>query len=317
MVDFHHASWGVLGTWDYKIHLVDWSTYTVIETLGPFQTTGNDKWENGIQLGEIAGFGGGLVGVMMEPMSNSPTDAYPCFSSDNTLDGVSVFGQIPNWSAFAASGIGDFLQNLWIRTNFAKGGLMKLEPVNVSELTAASRKPSVKSDAVEPVQSSKLIPSFDNNLKDGHVEGYNIYRSDDMGETFNLITAAPVTDLNYVDQDMPEGEYHYYVTALFEPCESVPSNIEIVSIGVGIDELDNFGITIYPVPANTELTISVTNDIRSMRIMNYMGQMVYEQNVIKDKVISLNTANYAPGAYMVQLVNEAGATIIRRVVIAR
>jgi hypothetical protein len=289
----------------------------VIETLGPFQTTGNDKWENGIQLGEIAGFGGGLVGVMMEPLSNNPTDAYPCFSADNVLDGVSVFGQIPNWSAFAASSIGDFLQNLWIRTNFAKGGLMKLEPVNVSELTAETRMPSVKSDAGELMQSSRLVPSVDNATKDSPVEGYNVYRSDDEGATYNLVTPAPLTDLSFTDPDLPIGLYHYYVTALYDVCESVTSNIFPLDIVLGINEPDNDGVSIYPVPANTELTISVTNDIRSMRIMNYMGQMVYEQNVIKDKVISLNTANYAPGAYMVQLVNEAGETITRRVVIAR
>jgi hypothetical protein len=317
LVDFHHASWGTLGTWDYKIHVVNWNTYELIETLGPFQTTGNDKWENGIQLGEIMGYGGGLVGIMMEPMSNAPTDAYPTFSADNVLDGVSVFGEIPNWSAFAASGVGDFMQNLWIRTNFAKGGLMKLEPVNVSELTAETRMPSVKSDAGELMQNSKLIPSFDNATKESPVEGYNVYRSDDLGETFDLITPAPITELSYTDPDLPIGLYHYYVTAMYDVCESVPSGIIDVDIEVGIEELDADGIAIYPVPANTELTISVSNDIRSLRIMNYMGQMVYEQNVIKDKLFTVNTSNYQPGAYMVQFVSEDGETITRRIVIAR
>ena len=26
MIDFHHASWGITGTWSYTIHIVDWTT---------------------------------------------------------------------------------------------------------------------------------------------------------------------------------------------------------------------------------------------------------------------------------------------------
>ena len=320
LVDFHHASWGTLGTWDYKIHVVNWNTYQVIETFGPFQTTGNDKWENGIQIGQLMGYGGGLVGIMLEPLGNSPTDAYPCFSADNTgPNGVSLFGNIPNWSAFAVSGIGDFLQNLWIRTNFSKdGGLVKLAPVTAGELAAKTRMPVNKSEAGELVQTSKLIPSFDNATKDSPVEGYNVYRSDDLGATFNLITPAPVTTLNYTDLDVVYGgEYHYYVTALFDVCESVASNDVVVTIIVGVDELDTDAVSIYPIPATTQLNINVTNDIRSMRIMNYMGQIVFEQATVKDQLITVNTTNFAPGAYMVQLVNEAGQTITRRVVITK
>ena len=320
LVDFHHASWGTLGTWDYKIHVVNWNTYQLIETFGPFQTTGNDKWENGIQIGQLMGYGGGLVGIMLEPLGNVPTDAYPCFSADNIgPNGVSLFGNIPNWSAFAVSGIGDFLQNLWIRTNFAKdGGLVKLAPVTAGELAAETRMPVNKSEAGELAQNSKLIPSFDNATKDSPVQGYNVYRSDDLGATFNVITPAPITTLNYTDLDVVfNGEYHYYVTAMYDVCESVQSNIVPVSIGVGIDELDTDAISIYPIPATTQLNINVTNDVRSMRIMNYMGQVVFEQATVKDKLITVNTSNFAPGAYMVQLVNEAGQTITRRVAITR
>jgi hypothetical protein len=321
LVDFHHASWGVLGIWDYKIHVVDWDTHQLIATIDDLKTTGNDKWENGIQLGEIVGQGGGLVGIMMEAMSNAPDDAYPTFSADNALNGVSVFGQIPNWSDFAASGVGDFLQNLWIRTSFTGDDRpVKLEPVNTSDLIAETRMPVLKCDAADLMQYSKLIPSFDNASKESPVMGYNIYRSDDLGETFNLITPAPVIDLTYTDLDVEyEATYHYYTTAVYEDdiCESVPSNEVIVDIIIGVNEIDKEGISIYPVPANNALTIAVNNDIRSMRIMNYMGQMVYEQNFIKDKVIHLNTANYQPGAYSVQLVTESGQTITRRFVIAR
>ena len=319
-IDFHHASWGTLGTWDYKIHVVDWNTFQLIQTFGPFQTTGNDKWENGIQIGQLMGYGGGLVGIMLEPMGNSPTDAYPCFSADNMgPNGISLFGNIPNWSAFSVSGIGDFLQNLWIRTNFAKdGGLVKLAPVTAGELAAEARMPVNKSEACEPTQNSKLIPSIDNATKDSPTLGYNVYRSSDGGLTYELRNSAPVTQLSFVDvAEHYLYSYKYYVTALYEVCESVPSNIVWVEIINRVEETDQTCISIYPVPATTQLTMVLTDDIRNLRIINFMGQMVFEQNVVKDKVITLNTAGYAPGAYMVQFINESGQTITRRVVITQ
>jgi hypothetical protein len=177
---------------------VNWSNYQLIATIGPLSTTGNDKWENGLQLGEIMGYGGGLIGIMLEPLSNSPTDAYPCFSADNVPNGVSLNSVIPNFSAFAVSGVGDFMQNLWIRTNFAKSGeLVKLEPVT------------------------------------------------------------------------------------------------------------------------TQLNVTLSDDIRNMRIINYMGQMVYEQNIVSQNALVINTSAYKPGAYLLQFITESGETLTRRVVISK
>ena len=53
MVDFHHASWGISGTWSYMFHIVDWTTFTEIGFAGPFQTTGDDIWEIEIPMGSI------------------------------------------------------------------------------------------------------------------------------------------------------------------------------------------------------------------------------------------------------------------------
>lgn len=62
-LDFHHASWGVTGTWNYKIHIYNWDTKTLIGTYGPFQTTGNDIWEMGVELGDISTGGASTVAL--------------------------------------------------------------------------------------------------------------------------------------------------------------------------------------------------------------------------------------------------------------
>ncbi len=45
-LDFHHASWGTTGTWEYNIHIFDWDTKTLIETVGPLPQpeTTSGKW---------------------------------------------------------------------------------------------------------------------------------------------------------------------------------------------------------------------------------------------------------------------------------
>jgi len=80
MLDFRHSPWGVFGIWDYTLHIVDWDTYTEIETITGLQTTGDDIWEEEIDLGSVSA--SGLVGVFIEPLSNDPADAYPCIDGD-------------------------------------------------------------------------------------------------------------------------------------------------------------------------------------------------------------------------------------------
>jgi hypothetical protein len=113
MVDFRHSSWGVYGTWPYSIHIVDWDTHTEITEVTGLQTTGNDVWEEGVNLGSVPV--SGLVGIFMEPMGNSSTDAYPCLDSDDVgPNGLSYYGALANYSAMTLSTIGDFLMDLWI-----------------------------------------------------------------------------------------------------------------------------------------------------------------------------------------------------------
>ena len=71
MVDFHHSSYGITGTWSYMFHIVDWNTFTEIDAVGPFQTTGDDIWEFEIPLGSIPTTTN-MIGIFLEPMSNDP-----------------------------------------------------------------------------------------------------------------------------------------------------------------------------------------------------------------------------------------------------
>jgi hypothetical protein len=320
-IDFHHASWNVLGIWSYNVHVVDWDNHELIETLGPFQTTGNDKWENGIQLGQIMGYGGGQIGIMLEPLSHSPTDAFPAFSADNNLTGHSLMGQIPNWSNFTASGVGDFLQNLWIRTAYpGKTEVVKLNPVNPHTTNAKTRKPSGSNDTAQMKQSIESLPGLHVFYSQSTLQGYHVYRKEGWDPEFELITLEPITETHFYDNgpfNVFLG-YHYYVTAIYDVCVSIPSNIAEVYFMVDqVEKITQDKFQVFPVPADQSLSVVLTDKIQKLQIINIYGQMVYEQIIGEGGQIHIDTSAFPPGTYFVRGFDGAGNSFSQKVLIAR
>jgi len=318
-IDFHHASWGTYGTWQYKVHVVDWNTYTEIATLGPFLTTGNDIWETDVPLDDIMGYGGHLIGIMLEPMSNSASDAYPCFSGDYTgVQGVSLYGPLPNYASLTPStDVGDWYQNLWILTNFDDKGLVSPAKVPVSQLNMASlsRKPIVptlKPTYLIPNQTVITMPT------DGFrgVIGYNVYRN---GE---LITPTPITDTTLVDVVDTNGTYCYVVKAVHEgynstTIESAASNEVCKTLNVGIIDNQLASLKVYPNPAKDFVNVETTKDIRSIEMINYLGQSVYKQAVDGKGVYKINTRQLESGVYFIRFIDAKGIVTTERVTITK
>jgi len=204
-LDFHHASWGVTGTWEYNIHIFDWDTKTLIETVGPITTTGNDIWEMGVELGDIATGGVSTVAILMEPLSNSPTDAYPDISSDNAANPQgSIFGDLSNPNAIGASTIGNFLMEMYIYTAY---GPVRATPVNFDyvESPAAQARVAVNNVPELPVITQNAV----NSREEDPFIGANIYRN-------GVLIAELVQDTFYLDQNVNGGEFTYCLRYVYE-----------------------------------------------------------------------------------------------------
>ena len=315
-IDFHHASWGVTGIWDYKIHVVDWDTYTEIAEIGPLQTTGDDKWEENVSLGQIMGYGGGQIGIMLEPMSNDPSDAYPDFSADNVgPEGVSVYGPLPDYAALGVSTIGDFLQDLWIRTTF-DDGLVAAPQVTAAQLNAQSRVPGNTNvpTTLTLNQNSREFPGTGDNFEQ-EVLGYNVWRLDPGATDYVLLTPTPQADTFYVDGPMGAmGIYNYYVTALFEEneCESGSSDTVAVEYpAVGMNELGAGEIRIFPNPASEIVNIQSDYTIQQVEVMNFIGQEVYTKSGMDAKATKVNVTNLQPGVYFVKVTTDQGVRAVK------
>jgi hypothetical protein len=318
-IDFHHASWGTTGIWEYKVHVVDWTTYAEIATIGPLNTTGDDKWENDIELGDIMGFGGGQIGIMLEPMGNTASDAYPDFSADNVgPDGVSVFGDLPDYSGFAASGIGDFLQNLWIYTALDGKQMVSPAKVPVSQLNlnSVARNASMATANNGSLTLNQKVKDMSVLMANRGVVGYNVYQGD------VLVTPTPVTSTSFTHVvTAPFTNYCYTVKAVHAAFDNATmesvATAEACADPTGITPATAEGIKVYPNPASSFVNVTTTSETRQIVLVNYLGQVVRNVTVSGAETLKLDVSSYESGIYFVKFIAQDGSESVERITVTR
>ncbi len=141
--------------------------------------------------------------------------------------------------------------------------------------------------------------------------GYNVWRN---GEVIN---ETPVMETSYADLGLANDTYEYCVTANYgTDCESaaVCGETSIV-ISVGMKEIDNALVKIYPNPANDNVNIMTTVQLKSIRMMSYTGQMIYnDQDVESNEIVKINTSSLEAGIYFI-IVESNDGTYSKKVTI--
>ena len=278
-IDFHHATWGFPCSWKYRIHVVDWSTYTEAATIGPFFTSGDGGWEENIPLDSVSGLGGGMVGIFLQPWGNGPDNAWPRLTSDNSgPQGVSLYGTFPDYQTLNPSTSGDYLINLRILIPEEKEGNQTMLPMPGST--------------------------------DQDVSGYFVFRSDDVMSDFTLITPDPVMDTSYIDIDPPisTGYLYYYITALFDngTCESISDTVEVIVTHT--PEFQENNITVFPNPATSLIQVTNNQPITDIVIIDLLGQELLKQTITEPKTI-IDISILPNGIYFVRVTGEETAGV--------
>ena len=167
-------------------------------------------------------------------------------------------------------------------------------------------------------RTATLIPEKERRTldMDRGVIGYNIYRD---GE---LITPTSVTDTTYKDVVPSNGTYCYVVKAIHEgyngaTFESAPSNEACKKVNVGIVDNPSANLKVYPNPAKDFVNVETTQDIRSIEMINYLGQSVFKQAVDGKGVYKINTRQLESGIYFVRFTDAKGVVTTERVTITK
>jgi hypothetical protein len=210
-LDFRHSPWGLNGTWEYSIIIIDWIEGTLLQRIDDLTTTVNNGWELEVPLGSLDGVT--QTGIFIIPLGNSALDAFPVVDLDAELNGSSYVIHADDYSVDVQA-TGDFLMDLWIR-----------------EGTSPAR--SISSSGIKTAAVHPPAPLRERQ----ELLGYKIYR--DENEILEITDPAI---LSYIDEDLPDGTFTYYVTALYDQGESEPSNAVSVEINTGLQVLwrDNF-----------------------------------------------------------------------------
>jgi hypothetical protein len=212
-IDFRHSAWGLNDSWEYDILIIDFDEGELIESFEGLNTTVNDNWETDIPIGGIPVTNS--FGVFIVPLGNISDDAYPVIDVDGAMDGSSYLINSSNYSVVEQA-IGDFLIDLW--------------------LSPASPTRSVMGENLISVNSNR-----ERNLTTDVLEGYNVYRNDNL-----LIENLPPENTSYLDTNLDDGSYTYYITAVYPGGESEPSNEATANISGDLSILFEDDFVSYP-----------------------------------------------------------------------
>jgi len=151
-----------------------------------------------------------------------------------------------------------------------------------------------------------------NNDKNRELLGYNIYRE-------GSLIQESLTETTYSDTEglLPGALYCYTVTAVYSDCgESGPSNEACTIVFVGLKELTEIEVVLYPNPSDNHLNIKSVQEINSVIITNGIGQVIYRTVLNSVTEVELNTTSYNEGIYFVKIETEGGV-IIKQIVVSR
>jgi hypothetical protein len=153
------------------------------------------------------------------------------------------------------------------------------------------------------------------------IMGYNVYRTDSTANmaTSHKINNQIVTGLTYTDLLIKDGLYKYNVTAVMNDsisntylCESPNSDTITVQFPhVGITEIGNGQIMVYPNPATENVNVKSDFTVTSIEVMNYTGQTVYRNTSVNSKITQFNVSTLQAGIYFVKVSTDMGTRTLK------
>lgn len=152
-------------------------------------------------------------------------------------------------------------------------------------------------ESLEPSsqKSSKIDKAQMSHYKS--MDGYNIYRNNEK------INTTVVSEISFTDVDVADGNYTYFVTAVYSGGESLSSNTANITVihNVGIPQVEIKTLSIYPNPAKEILYVQLEdqdNEPLSIQIYDQLGKLVYNEELTPNSDRIEISVNHLPnGAY--------------------
>ena len=143
---------------------------------------------------------------------------------------------------------------------------------------------------------------------------FNVYREDTsfnyIGSTSNQFYYDTLTHYSY--------EYCYYVTAVYDDCESDFDNFYCfwswIDCSIGVDKLELNQAQLYPNPASSLVTVEVNQPVSEFRVYNLQGNQI-GSGLIPDRSTILDVSRYLPGIYLIKFIGRDGSVFGKKMVV--
>ena len=159
-----------------------------------------------------------------------------------------------------------------------------------------------------------FVRAANNHNRDG-IERFIVYRSTN-GLNYELLGSVEAeegqTMYEYYDSPAYAGTYYYRVKAeYYDGCLSNPApsaeNPDINYVVIGVDEVNENQTTVslYPNPATNSLIVEAL-EMKYVLVMNVVGQLVYETEIIGEESCVLDISGFDSGVYMIRIITRNG-----------
>jgi hypothetical protein len=149
--------------------------------------------------------------------------------------------------------------------------------------------------------------------KEGELLGYNLYRDE------KIINEELLVENEYLDEELPNGTYIYNVSAVYVHCDESELSESVEIVYVGIKNIHNTSIKIYPNPTTGKFRILSSE----FRVVNVEIFDVYGKSVLKlesrnsNPETIINVSYLQSGIYFVKIYSETNQIEVKRLVVIK
>lgn len=122
-------------------------------------------------------------------------------------------------------------------------------------------------------------------------------------------------DVTFSGAGLENGSYYATIEVNSNDPEAPITYVDaMLDIITGVNEYgENNAIMLFPNPAQDYIKVRANHEISNVRMMNYVGQVVYESNT-NTEFMEINTSDLQSGVYVIQIETTAG-TITKQVIV--
>lgn len=172
----------------------------------------------------------------------------------------------------------------------------------------------IQQDTILLYWTSPLLEVDKNEIETRAVVGYNIFWKID-NEPFSFLDFT--NDTFYKYGLTLYGDYYFYVTALYESCESDISNwifVPYPPIGIGENNL-NSAIWLYPNPARDKVHIRSEYPLSAIRLTDHSGRQVDALDAGGAMEIDYDVSACRAGIYFIQAETETTSLVQKLIIL--